>query len=211
MVTSRAKQAAKRILGPTFDRVPMVRSLVAGQGDVNKRIDALRALSITEPVPVGVDLSPGIRMDQDPLNPRETTVLSPVGDVLLELRGLSLPPASDAQEIARAESHQVVLLRGIFNVFSLGLDDLAVQLKRDGIRAIVKHHSGWRRIARRIIAEAGKGRRTKLIIVGHSLGANAALAMTAKLQIAAAGFQSEDRREVLSCPGCLDCLRLLFF
>lgn len=122
MVTSRAKQAAKRILGPTLDRVPMVRSLVAGQGDVNKRIDALRALSITEPVPVGVDLSPGIRMDQDPLNPRETTVLSPVGDVLrlrakahsenrwtalhFVLGALDLKDASLVGVMIKSQSHQ---------------------------------------------------------------------------------------------------------
>jgi len=94
---------------------------------------------------------------------------------------LPMMEASAAQKSTRAKSDYVVLLRGIFDVFSLGLDDLALQLKRKGIHANVLSHGGRKRIAAKIFADDRKKRIRKLIIVGHSLGANAAVALAIEL------------------------------
>ena len=49
-----------------------------------------------------------------------------------------------AQPQARAH---VYLLRGLFSVFSLGMDSLAEELKRRGVDATVHSYSDWQTLA----------------------------------------------------------------
>ena len=48
---------------------------------------------------------------------------------------------------------RVYLLRGFLNVFSLGMDSLASELRSAGISATVANHTEWRQIADEIAAE----------------------------------------------------------
>ena len=49
---------------------------------------------------------------------------------------------------AQARAH-VYLLRGLMNIFSLGMDSLAEELSKRGVYATVSNHSEWKVFARR--------------------------------------------------------------
>jgi hypothetical protein len=76
-----------------------------------------------------------------------------------------------------ASATQVYLLRGLLNVFSLGMDSLAAELQSAGISATVANHTSWRGIADGIAANYRAGRRGPIVLVGHSLGADAVMSM----------------------------------
>jgi pimeloyl-ACP methyl ester carboxylesterase len=75
----------------------------------------------------------------------------------------------------------VYLLRGWLDVFSTGMDDLTVKLNRRGIRASVHGHVEYHALADTIAARYRAGRGERVVIIGHSLGANAAVEMAARL------------------------------
>lgn len=72
----------------------------------------------------------------------------------------------------------VFLLRGLVNVFSLGMDDLGRKIRAKGIPVRVTNYSHWKEFGALL---ANKYRTDKsvvpVVIVGHSLGADAALQM----------------------------------
>jgi len=68
---------------------------------------------------------------------------------------------------------KVYLLRGFLNVFSLGMDDLAAKLEADGISATVTNHADADVIASQIVTAYTSGDHGPIILVGHSLGADA--------------------------------------
>jgi hypothetical protein len=78
---------------------------------------------------------------------------------------------------SRTSPTQVYLLRGLLNVFSLGMDSLAAELQSAGISATVANHTSWRGIADEIAANYRAGRRGPVVLVGHSLGADAVMDM----------------------------------
>jgi len=69
------------------------------------------------------------------------------------------------------------LFRGLLNVFSLGMDGLAAQLQAAGVAAVVANHTQWRSVADDIIVKYRAGQRGPIILVGHSLGADAVMSM----------------------------------
>lgn len=86
--------------------------------------------------------------------------------------GLQLHPgmARSAAAQAPARAH-VFLIRGVLNIFSLGMDQMASQLQRQGITATVHNHLFWVSIANEAAAEYKSGRINEIILVGHSSGA----------------------------------------
>ena len=68
----------------------------------------------------------------------------------------------------------VFLVRGLLGVFSTGMDDLRDTLQRQGVRAVAFQHTDEHSAAR-LIADHGDLRESPIIIVGHSLGADAAV------------------------------------
>jgi hypothetical protein len=90
-------------------------------------------------------------------------------------RETRLPVAAD-----RAHPH-VYLLRGLMNVFSLGMDDLAVELRRNGFDATVTNHAEADGLVRQIAANYAAGDRQPIVLIGHSLGADAVMQMAASL------------------------------
>jgi pimeloyl-ACP methyl ester carboxylesterase len=68
---------------------------------------------------------------------------------------------------------QVYFLRGLMNVFSLGMDDFARKLQANGIAATVANHADSDFVASRIVSTYNFGDHGPIVLVGHSLGADA--------------------------------------
>jgi hypothetical protein len=86
--------------------------------------------------------------------------------------------ASAAKPQPRAH---VYLLRGLLNIFSLGMDTLAEELKRHDVDATVHSYSEWQTLADQAAADYKAGKEAPIILVGHSLGADAVMEMAAYL------------------------------
>lgn len=87
-----------------------------------------------------------------------------------------------AQSSNLKHSGEIYLLRGLANVFSLGMDKMSAHLKKRGFTTHVYNHSYWQGLADDIIERERKGRVSyPIIIVGHSLGAGAAPKMATML------------------------------
>ena len=85
--------------------------------------------------------------------------------------------AATAQTAAKAPPTaaqvQVDLLRGLADIFSRGMDTLTDKLNREGYSARVYSTNGWQSVARRIADTYSRGHKDIVVIIGHSLGANA--------------------------------------
>jgi len=71
----------------------------------------------------------------------------------------------------------VYLLRGLLNIFSLGMDTLAAELNKRGVYATVDNHADWQSLADSAAANYKAGKEGPIILIGHSLGADAVMAM----------------------------------
>jgi hypothetical protein len=87
--------------------------------------------------------------------------------------------AKDARQTASLA--HAYLMRGLMNVFSLGMDQLAVLIARRGIAASVHNHAEADAVVSRIAALYSAGDRGPIILIGHSLGANAVMTMAQSL------------------------------
>lgn len=83
--------------------------------------------------------------------------------------------------VSQSAPAQVYLMRGFMNVFSLGLDDLAAQIEADGIPAAVTNHADAPTVVNQITARYASGDRSPIILIGHSLGADAVIEMAQAL------------------------------
>jgi pimeloyl-ACP methyl ester carboxylesterase len=99
--------------------------------------------------------------------------------ILLPAGAYSAPSAHRPEEAA-SRPH-VYLMRGLMNIFSLGMDQLAVQIQRQGIAASVYNHSLEQTVVDEIAAKYRAGDRGPIILVGHSLGADAVMIMAQQL------------------------------
>ena len=99
----------------------------------------------------------------------------------LVLVGLSLSIASAQTPSPSQPGEHVYLLRGAFNVFSLGMDEIAAKLQRRGIHTTVDNYLAWPTLAEQAAAEYKSGRVRTIILVGHSSGAVAVTSMAARL------------------------------
>lgn len=78
-----------------------------------------------------------------------------------------------ARQALPAGPTRVYLLRGLLNVFSLGMDDLAAKLRANGISAVVTNHADSDIVASQILSTYNAGDRGPIVLIGHSLGADA--------------------------------------
>jgi len=92
-----------------------------------------------------------------------------------------------AQSATRLAAHQAVsrahvfLMRGLLNIFSLGMDQLAAQLQQRGIDASVYNHTFADAVDGRIVKMYRSGDHGPYILIGHSLGADAVMWMAQQL------------------------------
>ena len=75
----------------------------------------------------------------------------------------------------------VYLLRGAFNIFSLGMDEIAARVERMGVATTVTNYLGWESLADEAAAAYKAGRIKNIILIGHSSGATAVTEMAARL------------------------------
>jgi hypothetical protein len=75
----------------------------------------------------------------------------------------------------------VYLMRGLLNIFSLGMDQLAAQIARNGIDASVYNHSVEETVVGTIVQKYRAGDHGPYVLVGHSLGADAVMVMAQQL------------------------------
>lgn len=77
---------------------------------------------------------------------------------------------------------EVYLMRGLMDIFSRGMDQMAVKLNRAGVYAVSYSYQDWKPMADQILArQARKDLSYPVIIMGHSLGANDASKMATYL------------------------------
>jgi hypothetical protein len=88
---------------------------------------------------------------------------------------------SHAVPAAPANGAHVYLLRGVLNVFSLGLDGIAARLEAQGIPVTITNYLGWAAIADEAAADYRSGKVRTIILVGHSSGATVLPDMVARL------------------------------
>ena len=88
--------------------------------------------------------------------------------------------AAAAATTKPSSSGVVYLLRGGLNIFSTGMDELAVKLRARGIEARSEGFSDWPKLAAEARARYAKTH-LPIVIVGHSFGANGAIVMATDL------------------------------
>jgi len=98
---------------------------------------------------------------------------------LLMVLPMARSPANAAA--GQASDTHVYLLRGVLNIFSLGLDDIAAKLRQQGINATVANYLSWDSLAEEAAAEYRSGRTRTIVLVGHSSGATVLPNMAARL------------------------------
>lgn len=103
---------------------------------------------------------------------------------LAQPTGLAQTSSTDTELLAKRSGHQgdVFLVRGGFNVFSRGLDSMAAKLKKRGIKAKVIGHRSSDEAVQTIIQNRKKFGRKPVVLIGHSLGANAIIRMAKQLR-----------------------------
>jgi thioesterase domain-containing protein len=77
---------------------------------------------------------------------------------------------------------RVLLLRGLANLFSTGLNVLTARLRAAGFDARVHSHVEWRRLADETVAAARAGTLERpFVVIGHSFGADEAISLAGRL------------------------------
>jgi hypothetical protein len=111
---------------------------------------------------------------------RLAAALALAGLTALMLAPAAAQPGAPKEREAPSRAH-VYLLRGLMNVFSLGMDQLAVRIAQRGIAASVHNHAEADAIVAEIVAQYRAGNRGPIILIGHSLGADAVMRMAQSL------------------------------
>jgi Thioesterase domain len=96
------------------------------------------------------------------------------------LIALMMPTLGTSPSRAEPRAH-VYLLRGLLNIFSLGMDTLSEELQKRGVYATVSNHTEWQGLADQAAARYKAGTEGPIILIGHSLGADAVMEMAAYL------------------------------
>ena len=101
--------------------------------------------------------------------------------LLLLLAAGASPARAVTNPASGASTAHVYLLRGVLNIFSLGLDDIAAKLRAQGIPVTVANFVSWSSLADEAAAEYKSGRLKTIVLVGHSSGATALPDMVSRL------------------------------
>ena len=109
------------------------------------------------------------------------TVLPRRGALLL-LPALAACGTTTVQPLTQPPRGRVVVLRGLLNMFSTGMNVLTFTLRDAGYDATVHNHAEWRGLANRTIEAARADALPRpLAVIGHSFGADDAIALAGRL------------------------------
>jgi hypothetical protein len=106
--------------------------------------------------------------------------LRPLQAGVIVLLALVLSVSTPVEAAPTSTAH-VYLLRGVLNIFSMGLDDIAAKLEAQGIPVTVTNYLGWASLAEQAAADFKSGKVKTIILVGHSSGATVLPDMVARL------------------------------
>jgi len=75
---------------------------------------------------------------------------------------------------------RVIVLRGLYNIFSRGMDKIAKDMEALGLPVSLHNHSRWQTIAAQLIEDykADPQKVVPIILIGHSLGGDASIVMS---------------------------------
>ena len=100
--------------------------------------------------------------------------LRPLSTLVVVFLFFVAPSGALAQGPATSGSTaHVYLLRGVLNVFSMGMDQIAYKLEQRGIATTVTNYLLWSSVADDAAAAYRSGKVRTIILVGHSSGATA--------------------------------------
>jgi pimeloyl-ACP methyl ester carboxylesterase len=102
--------------------------------------------------------------------------------LLITLLVVGASSATFARQENLGTHKKVYLLRGLTNVLSPGIDQLADELRQRNISATITNHLFWNSLANEAIQDCRSGRVSSIVLVGHSLGASAVLSAAEQLQ-----------------------------
>lgn len=86
------------------------------------------------------------------------------------------------QPAAAAGHKKVYLLRGLTNVLSPGIDQINEELQHHGVDVTIANHAFSDSLAHEAIEDCKSGKISSIVLVGHSLGASAAVSMAEQLR-----------------------------
>jgi len=101
--------------------------------------------------------------------------------LILSLLVLTTFAGSTGADAAPRRPGHVYLYRGLMNVFSLGMDQIASKLQAAGVAASVSNHTLWSSEADGMIAQYKAGNHEPIILMGHSAGADVTISIARKL------------------------------
>jgi hypothetical protein len=88
------------------------------------------------------------------------------------------PDAGLVTTVATQPNGRIFLLRGLLNVFSLGMDSLARKIRGKGLPAQVTNFTNWRGFATVLVSQYRTDKSiAPVVIIGHSLGADSSIDM----------------------------------
>lgn len=94
----------------------------------------------------------------------------------------SAPATTTRTTTVSGRTGDVILLRGLMDVFSYGMDALGAQLQEKGFQAQVLNHSNWQKVADEIVRRYKATRSPEpVFLIGHSLGADAVILLSERL------------------------------
>ena len=101
---------------------------------------------------------------------------------ITETKADSKPPKTTKAETAAKIDHgSVYLLRGLANIFSLGMNTLGEELEKRGVDTVVTNHSHGLTIVDKLAKQYETDKSIlPIILIGHSLGGNKTLSMAEK-------------------------------
>lgn len=112
--------------------------------------------------------------------PFQSSIYGFVAIILTLVASIAL--CTNAEAAAGRRPGHVYLLRGILNVFSLGMDQISYKLEAAGVATTVANHTSWRGLADDMAAKYRAGNREPIILMGHSAGADATISIARRLQ-----------------------------
>jgi hypothetical protein len=95
--------------------------------------------------------------------------------LLLTMSQTDASAESPARTAVTAAQVQVDVFRGLADIFSRGMDTLTDTLNRHGYAARVYSTNAWPSAARRIADNYTRGHKNIVVLIGHSLGADATI------------------------------------
>lgn len=108
-------------------------------------------------------------------------VVTLAASLVLSATMASAEPGQPARGASSKRAGHVYLLRGLGNVFSLGMDQLASKLNRAGVAATAHTFIEWSSLAETIGTQYKSGKHGPVILMGHSAGADSTIQLASRL------------------------------